>query len=110
MFVIKENLRPQAGSSGRPEVTNVFRIVAPGGCIGHILRGSEALGGPASNQAGALGACIFKEPQTSGRELREAGSDECLEDGGSGRLHVLYFTKFGGPGWSGLYPVVYFRL
>ena len=32
----------------------------------------------------------------------EAGSDECLEDCGSGRLHMSYFTRFGGSGRSRL--------
>ena len=35
-----------------------------------------------------------------GWELREAGSDECLEACGSGRLHLSYFTRFGGSGRS----------
>ena len=39
-----------------------------------ILRGLEAPGGPL-----------------------EAGSDECLEDPGSGRFYVLYSTCLGGP-------------
>ena len=33
-----------------------------------------------------------------GRELREVGSDECLEGCGPGRLHLSYSTRFGGSG------------
>ena len=36
----------QAGSSEKPEVTNVSRIGAPGGVKRHILRASEPPGGP----------------------------------------------------------------
>ena len=31
-----------------------------------------------------------------GWELREAGSDECLEDSGSGKLNLSYSTRSGG--------------
>ena len=41
----------EAWSFGRLEVTNVSRIVALGGSICRILRGLEAPGGPASNEA-----------------------------------------------------------
>ena len=40
----------------------------------------------------------LRESDDRGWELREAGSDECLEDCGSGMLDLLYFMKFGGPG------------
>ena len=75
------------------------RVVAPEGPICRSLRGSEAPGGPASNHAVAPGGCFFEEPQTSGQGLREAISDESLDDCVSGRFHLSYGTsrRFGGP-------------
>ena len=63
-------------------MTNVSRILALGGSTCCILRGVEAPGGPV-----------------------EAGSDECLEDLGFGRLNVSYSTSLGGSrrssgGWN----------
>ena len=54
----------------RLEVTNVSRILALGGSKCRILRGLKIPGG-----------------------FVEAGSDECLEDPGFGRLNVLHSTK-----------------
>ena len=56
---LQKNLRPQAGSSGKPEVTNVSRIVAPGGSIYRLLRSSDAPGGPASKDAVKLGLSLI---------------------------------------------------
>ena len=36
------------------------------------------------------------EDRVRGLEVRRAGSDECLEDCGPGRLHLPYSTRFGG--------------
>ena len=38
----------------------------------------------------------LKKPKTGSSDLRIFGSDECLEDRGPGRLHLSYFTRFGG--------------
>ena len=39
-----------------------------------------------------------------GWELGEAGSDECIEDCGPGRLHLSYSTRSGGPRRSSVQP------
>ena len=84
---------------------NASRIVVLGGSICRILRGLDAPGGPAFNQAVRPGGSA-KEPcsraEDRGWELGEAGSDECMEDCGSRGLHLVYSTRFGGPGRSNL--------
>ena len=92
------------------EVTNVLRIVVLGGSICRILLGLEAPGAPASNHAVRLGGCLSKKPKTSGREFRETRSDECLENCGSGRLHLSSSTRFGGPGRSQPLTTLWYRV
>ena len=60
---------------------------------------------PLTNLTSRVGP--LKKTNTPGSEDRgcrrtEAGNDECLEDCGSGRLHIRYFTRFGSPGRSRL--------
>ena len=67
-----------------------------------ILRCLEAPGGPDSNEAKGNWCCGWVRLKNLARarlwglESLEAGSDECLEDPGSGRLHVSYSTVSGG--------------
>ena len=82
-------------------MTNVSWIVFLGSSIYCILRRLEALGRPDSD--GVITAFRFRvgpllNPSRvfGGLESLEAGSDECLEDPGPGRLHLPYFTRSGG--------------
>ena len=48
------------------DLMNVLRILALGGSVCRVLRGSEALGGPRSNEAVKPGRCAKEGPHVRG--------------------------------------------
>ena len=55
---------------------------------------------PPNCSRAATGWVRLNKPNTPGSEdrgweVRDAGSDECLQDCGCGRFHMSYFTRFG---------------